>query len=124
MTTIENETEKKKLKSLIGFLSANKTNNYNRGRKKGKKKKKPQQNPQVSTEKVKKIRIINVFLEPLLSRVLSLAGNHSLPYLPRMPTNTTDLWTSSGDPSDSNLVLLLCVLASSVHSYQNQCIFF
>ena len=45
---------KKKLKSLIGFLSANKTNNYNRGRKKGKKKKKPQQNPQVSTEKVKK----------------------------------------------------------------------
>ena len=38
MTTIENETEKKKLKSLIGFLSANKTNNYNRGRKKGKKK--------------------------------------------------------------------------------------
>ena len=29
---------KKKLKSLIGFLSANKTNNYNRGRKKGKKK--------------------------------------------------------------------------------------
>ena len=43
MTTIKNVTEekgKKKLKSLIGFLSANKINNYNRGGKKEKKKKK------------------------------------------------------------------------------------
>ena len=33
MTTIKNVTEerKKKLKSLIGFLSANKIDNYNRG---------------------------------------------------------------------------------------------
>ena len=41
MTTIKNVTEekgKKKLKSLIGFLSANKIDNYNRGRKKGKEK--------------------------------------------------------------------------------------
>ena len=54
----------------------------------GKKEKKTTtQNPQVSTEKVK-IRIINVFLEPLLSRALSLTGSHSLPYLPRMPSNT------------------------------------
>ena len=32
MTTIKNVTEgKKKLKSLIGFLNANKIDNYNRG---------------------------------------------------------------------------------------------
>ena len=35
-----------------------------------------------------------------------------------------DLWTCCGGNSDSNLVLLLFVLASNVHSYQNQCIFF
>ena len=35
-----------------------------------------------------KIRIINVFLESLLSRVLSHAAIHSPPYLPRMPSNT------------------------------------
>ena len=34
------------------------------------------------------IRIINVFLESLLSRVLSLTGSHSPPHLPRMPSNT------------------------------------
>ena len=30
-----------------------------------------------------------------------------------------DLWTCCGGSSESNLVLLLCVLASNVHSYQN-----
>ena len=34
-----------------------------------------------------KIRIINIFLESLLS-VLSRAANHSLPHLTRMPSNT------------------------------------
>ena len=34
-----------------------------------------------------KIRIINVFLESAV-RVLSLTGNHSPPYLPKMPSNT------------------------------------
>ena len=48
MTTIEDMTEeKKKLKSLIGFLSANKIDNYSRGV--GKEKK----NPKESTEQVK-----------------------------------------------------------------------
>jgi len=40
--------KKKKLKSLIGFLSANKIDNYNRGGKKGGK------NPKESIEQVKK----------------------------------------------------------------------
>ena len=42
MTTIKNVTEqkkKKKLKSLIGFLSANKTKNYNGGGGRGEEKK-------------------------------------------------------------------------------------
>ena len=41
---------KKKFKSLIGFLSVNKINNYNRGGEKEKEKK----NPKESTEQVKK----------------------------------------------------------------------
>ena len=44
--------KKKKLKSLIGFLSANKIDIYNRGREKEKKKK--EKNPEESTEQVKK----------------------------------------------------------------------
>ena len=49
MTTIKNvteekEEEKKKLKSLIGFVSANKIYNHNRGGKKEKKKTKKIQN--------------------------------------------------------------------------------
>ena len=35
-----------------------------------------------------------------------------------------DLWTCCGGCSDSDLVLLLCVLASHVHRYQNYCAFF
>ena len=53
------EKEKKKLKSVIGFLSANKINMYNRVGE-GEKSKR---NPKQSTEQVKKISIINVFLE-------------------------------------------------------------
>ena len=33
-----------------------------------------------------------------------------------------DLWDCCWGSSDSNLVLLLCILASNVHSYQNQSI--
>ena len=35
-----------------------------------------------------------------------------------------DLWTCCGSSSDSNLVILLCVLASIVHGYQNKCVFY
>ena len=41
--------------------------------------------------------------------------------IPRMRANTADPWTCCGGSSDPNLALLLCVLASSVHSYQNEC---
>ena len=54
-----------------------------------------------------------------------LSGSQSPPQFPRMPSNTVLVsGTAVGGSSDSNLVLLLCVLASNVHSYQNQCIFF
>ena len=50
MTTFENVSEeKKKIKSLIGFLSANKINDYNRVGKKRKEK-----IPKEPTEQVKK----------------------------------------------------------------------
>jgi len=60
--------KKKNLKSLIIFHSANKINNYNRGKKKGKKKKK--RNYRTSQN----IRRINVFLESLLSGFFPLLG--------------------------------------------------
>ena len=51
MATIKNMTEeKKKLKSLIGVLSANKISNYNRG---GKTETRRKKNPKESTEQVK-----------------------------------------------------------------------
>ena len=49
MTMIKNVT-KKKVQNLIGDLSANKINNYNRGGKGGTKRK---NNPKESTEQVK-----------------------------------------------------------------------
>ena len=69
--TIKNMTEKKKkmLKTLIAFLSAKKIDNYNTGRKGGGRKKsrriyRTNQN----------IRIINVFLESLVSESFSSLG--------------------------------------------------
>ena len=56
--------------SLIGFLSADKIDNYNR---EGiKEKKKQRKNPEESTEQIKKIRIINV--ESLLSESFPVLG--------------------------------------------------
>ena len=51
-------------------------------------------------------------------RVLSISGCHNPPHLPRMTSNTADLWTCCGGSSDSNLALFLYVLASNVHSYK------
>ena len=60
---------KKKLKSLIRFHSANKIDNYNRGREE-KKKKKSKRMYRTSQN----IRITNVFLESLLSESFPLLG--------------------------------------------------
>ena len=97
--TEEKNNNKKTLKSLIRFHSANKINNYNRGgKKKSKRIYRTSQN----------IRIINVFLESLLSEAFpSLRVTVHFTFL-RFPPNYTDLWTCCGVCSNSNLVLLLC----------------
>ena len=58
--------KKRKFKSLIGFHSANKVNNYNKGGKKRKKKKKKKKSKRIYRTN-QNIRIINAFLESLLS---------------------------------------------------------
>ena len=84
--TIKNVTEgEKKLKSLIGFLSANKINKYNRGETKGKKKRKIIQRNLQNKSKHKSHKC---FYWVTALRVLSLAGSHSPSHLPRMPSNT------------------------------------
>ena len=75
--------QKKKLKSLIRFHSANKINNYNRGGKGGRKKK-IQKNLQNKSKHKNNKR----FSWVTAARVLSLTGSHRPPHLPRMPSNT------------------------------------
>ena len=75
--------KKKKLQSLIGFLSANKIDNR-AGRGKGEKEKKSEKNLQ-NKSKHKNNRC---FSWVTAVRVLSLAGSHSPPHLSRMPSNT------------------------------------
>ena len=85
MTTIKNVTEKKKLKNLIGFLSANKIDNYNRsGKKEEKKGKKIQKNLQIKL----KNKNNKYFSWVTAVRVFSLAGSHRPLHLPRMPSST------------------------------------
>ena len=51
--------------------------------------------------------------------ILFITGSHSSPLPPLDPLQYwAGLWTCCGDSSDSNLVLLLHVLASNVHSYR------
>ena len=113
------EKKKRKLKSLIRFHSANKTDNYNRagggGREKNRKKKKTSKR----IYRNKKVRLVNAFFESLLPEYFpSLGVKVPLTSLGCLPT-LCYLWTCYWNSSDSNLVLLLCVLASNVHSYQN-----
>ena len=114
-------TKWKKLKSLVRFHSANKINKYTRGREKREKKRKKIQTNLQSKSKYKKNKR---FSWVTALRVLSLAGSHSPHLLSRMPSNTADLWTCCERSSESNLLLLLCVLASNVHSYQIWCVLF
>ena len=64
------------------------------------------------------------FLESLLSESFPHWESQSTsPPWDALP-HCADLWTCCEDCSNSNLVLLLCVLASSVNGYQNSCISF
>ena len=70
------------------------------------------------------IRIINVFLKSLCQNPFPHWESQSTSPPQDVLQHCADLWTCCGGSSDSNLVLLLCVLASNVHSYQNQRVFF
>ena len=89
MTTLKNVCEgEKKLKILIGFLSASKIDNCNRvgvKRKKNKKRKKKSKRIYRTSQKKKKNKC---FSWVTAVRVLSLSGSHSPPHLPGMPSNT------------------------------------
>ena len=110
--------KKKKLKSLIRFHSVNKID-YNRGVEKGKKKK--EEKIQKNIQNKSKHNKNKCFTFAIAIRVLSLTVSHGPPHL---LYHCADLWACCGGSSDSNLVLLLCVLASNVYSYQNECAFF
>ena len=101
--------------------SANKIGNYNRGWKNRKRKKKKSKGIYRTSQSIGKI---NVFLESVLSESFPSLGVTvhftSLGCLPVLCRSLDLLWGQL----DSNLVLLLCVLASNVHNYQNDCIFF
>ena len=113
--------KEKLLKRFVRFHSANKTDNYNRVGGKGKKKKRKSRRIYRTSQN---IIIVNVFLGSLLSESFpSLGVTVHLTSLDSLQ-HCADLWTCCGGCSNSNLLLLLCVLASNVHSYQNQCVFF
>ena len=116
-------TEEKKHKYLIRFHSANKIDNYNSGGRERKKKRerniqKNLQNKSKYTNtimyslkiKLKKKRIINVFLESLLSEPFPSLG-HNPPCLPRMPSNTV-------------LISGPAVLAAQILIWSYSCVFF
>ena len=63
------------------------------------------------------------FLESLLSESFPSRQSQSTSLPQDALQHCADLWTCSKSSSDSNLILLLCVLASNVHGYQNQCFF-
>ena len=104
--------KKKKLNSLIGFLRANKTNSYNRGgQKRGKKSKRIYRTS-------KKIRIMNVFLESLLS--MSFPSLGVAVHLTSLGCPATLLISAPAVGANQILIWSYStVLASSVHSYQN-----
>ena len=117
--TIKNVTKKTKLKSIIRFYNAIKIDNYKRGGK-GKKKKKISKRIYRTSEN---IGIINVFLESVLSESFPHWESQSTSPPQEALQHCADLWPCCGGSSDSNLVLLLCVLASSEYSCQNQGVF-
>ena len=93
MTTIKNVTEEKKLKGLIGFLSANKIDSCS---KRGEKIQKNLQN-KLKNKNNKR------FSQVTAVTALSLTGSHSPPSLPRMPSNTVLI---SGPPLGAAQILI------------------
>ena len=123
ITTIKKKsvTEKKKKisKASLYFIVPIKSTST-KGRKKGKKEKKSERIYRTSPN----IRIISVFLESLLSESFPLLG--VTVYLTSLGCPPTLL--SSGPAVGKPQIVFWsysdCALASKVHSFQNQCLFF
>ena len=111
---------KKKLKSLIRFHSANKINYNWRQRAGGRKKKKKIQKHLQTSQNIR----IMFFLSHCCQSPFPCWESQSTSPPEDALQHCADLWTCCRGSSDSNLVLLLCVFASNIHSYQNQCVFF
>ena len=111
---------KKSSEAQLDFIMPIKSTTTIEEGKKGKKEKKSKRIYRASQN----IRRIYVFLESLLSESFPLLG--VIVHLTSLgcPPTLCYLRTCCGGSSNSNLVLLLCVLASNVRSYQNWCVFF
>ena len=98
--------EKKNLKSLITFHSANKIDNYSRGGGgEGQKKEKIQKNLQNKSKHMNN----KCFSWVTAVRVLSLTGSHSPPHLSRMPSNTVLISGPAGGAAQILLWSYSCV---------------
>ena len=102
-------TEKKikELKGLIGFFSANKIDKYNRGERKEIKKK--ERKIQKNLQNKSKIKNNKCFSWVATVRVLSLAGSHSPPHLPRMSSNTVLISVPAGGTAQILIWSYSCV---------------
>ena len=123
ITTIKNVTEKEKSsKAQLDFIVPIKLTITTEGEKQEKKKKEKIQKNLENKSKHKNNKCF--FLSHCCqSPFLRWESQSTSPPQDALQL-CVDLWTCSGSSSDSNLFLLLCVLASNVHSYQNQCVFF
>ena len=110
--------KKEKPKSLIRFHSANKIDNYNWERGVGGRKKKKKK-IQKKLQNKSKHKNNKSFSWATAIRVLFLSGSQSTSPPEDALQHCVHLRTCCGGSSDSNLVLLLSVLASNVHRYQN-----
>ena len=118
--TIKNVTEEEKKKgSLIGFLSAYKINNYNAGAGRNKKRGKKSESIYRASQKKKNSKCFSCHC---CQSPFPLWESQSTSPLWDALQHCADLWTCRGGRSDSNLVPPLCVLASTAHSCQSQCV--
>ena len=106
-------TEKKTIKSLIVFHSANKIDNYNTEEKKEKEK------FQKKLQNKAKYKKRKYFSWVTAVSVLSIAGGHSPPRPPGVPSNTVLVSGPAVGATQTLICSYSCVLASNVHSYQN-----
>jgi len=117
VTEKKKKKKKKQVKSLDFIVPIKLTSTMVAGGGQMKKKKKKNQK---NLHNMSKHKNSKCFSWVTAVRALPLAGSHSPRHLPRMPPNTVLIFGPAVGPAQIlNLLLVLCVLASNVHSYQN-----